>query len=201
MAFKVFAPGVLTSSDVNTFLMRQAVITCTSSTRPASPSEGMTIYETDTDAYAVYDGSNWVYQGLFITYTPALTGLTLGNGSVAFESARVGSVVFVRGIITFGSTTTITAVSPATIEFSLPSTAAGGNPTAAASISLGEAVDDSLAARVPVRIACQSNTTATIGWFEVQGVVVYSNSISTTTTPFTFATDDTIRFTFMYEAA
>jgi hypothetical protein len=29
MAFKTFAPGVLTSSDVNTFLMRQAVITCT----------------------------------------------------------------------------------------------------------------------------------------------------------------------------
>jgi hypothetical protein len=26
MAFKTFAPGVLTSSDVNTFLMRQAVM-------------------------------------------------------------------------------------------------------------------------------------------------------------------------------
>jgi hypothetical protein len=63
MAFKTFAPGVLTSSDVNTFLMRQAVIVCTSSTRPASPNEGMTIYETDTDRHAFYTGTAWRYFG------------------------------------------------------------------------------------------------------------------------------------------
>ena len=32
---------------------------CTSSTRPASPFEGQTIYETDTDFVRSYDGSNW----------------------------------------------------------------------------------------------------------------------------------------------
>lgn len=36
-----------------------AYITCTSSTRPASPVSGSTIYETDTDKTYVYTGSAW----------------------------------------------------------------------------------------------------------------------------------------------
>jgi hypothetical protein len=35
-------------------------IVCTSSTRPATPTEGMSIYETDTDLRYEYDGSSWV---------------------------------------------------------------------------------------------------------------------------------------------
>lgn len=61
MGFKTFnVSDVLTASDVNTYLMKQAVITCTSSTRPASPVEGMTIYQTDTDNTWVYDGATWM---------------------------------------------------------------------------------------------------------------------------------------------
>lgn len=60
MAYKVFATEeVLASADVNTYLMRQGVIVCTSGTRPSSPNEGMTIYETDTDTYRTWDGSLW----------------------------------------------------------------------------------------------------------------------------------------------
>jgi hypothetical protein len=55
VAFKTFVAGaVLTASDVNTYLAKQAVIVCTSTTRPTSPPEGMVIYETDTDALLVY---------------------------------------------------------------------------------------------------------------------------------------------------
>ncbi|MGW3809076.1 hypothetical protein [Micromonospora sp. NPDC005113] len=50
----------MTASDVNTYLMKQAVITCTSGARPTSPVEGMTIYETDTDTLLGYSGSAWV---------------------------------------------------------------------------------------------------------------------------------------------
>jgi hypothetical protein len=35
---------------------------CTSTTRPASPFEGMVIYETDTNKTYVYNGSSWVMQ-------------------------------------------------------------------------------------------------------------------------------------------
>lgn len=34
---------------------------CTSTTRPASPYEGQTIYETDTDMLAIWNGSAWRY--------------------------------------------------------------------------------------------------------------------------------------------
>ena len=55
MAFKTFTAGaVLTASDVNTYLAKQAVVVCTSTTRPASPPEGMVVYETDTDKLLAY---------------------------------------------------------------------------------------------------------------------------------------------------
>ena len=55
MAYKTFTAGaVLTASDVNTYLAKQAVIVCTSTTRPSSPPEGMVIYETDTDKLLGY---------------------------------------------------------------------------------------------------------------------------------------------------
>lgn len=38
----------------------QGVQTTTSGARPATPAEGMVIYETDTDRVMVYDGSAWV---------------------------------------------------------------------------------------------------------------------------------------------
>lgn len=60
MPLKTFNPGdVLTSSDVNTYLMKQAVIKCTSGTRPSSPADGDTIYETDTDLMWTHNGSGW----------------------------------------------------------------------------------------------------------------------------------------------
>jgi hypothetical protein len=58
MTFTASSP--LTAAQLNDYLMEQAVISCTSSTRPSSPNEGMTIYETDTDRILAYSGSAWV---------------------------------------------------------------------------------------------------------------------------------------------
>lgn len=70
MPFKVFATEeVLASADVQSYLMKQAVITCTSGTRPSSPNEGMTIYETDTDRYMGHDGSTW--RELYVLHAPS----------------------------------------------------------------------------------------------------------------------------------
>jgi hypothetical protein len=113
MAFKTFAPGVLTSSDVNTFLMRQSVIVCTAATRPASPNEGMLIYETDTDTVLIYSGSAWVtglQAGAWKSFTPAITGSSawvLGNATIDSAWQQVGRTVSYRGRITLGSTSTV----------------------------------------------------------------------------------------------
>jgi hypothetical protein len=64
VGFKTWSSGdVLTAADVNDYLMEQAVIACTSGTRPGSPNEGMTIFETDTDRLLIYSGSAWVRLG------------------------------------------------------------------------------------------------------------------------------------------
>jgi hypothetical protein len=106
MAFKTFAPGVLTSSDVNTFLMRQSVIVCTAATRPASPNEGMFVYETDTDALAKYDGTNWIYQGYYQSWTPVLsgTGWTFKGYTATGKYAQFGDMVHAVGTITWDGT-------------------------------------------------------------------------------------------------
>jgi hypothetical protein len=55
MPFKVFVNNTtLPDTDLNDYLMEQAVIRCTSGTRPSSPNDGMTIYETDTGMHRYY---------------------------------------------------------------------------------------------------------------------------------------------------
>lgn len=113
MAFKTFAVGdVLTASDVNTYLMKQAVIVCTSGTRPSSPPEGMHIYQTDTDSEFVYSGSGWVEMGrwgAWTAFTPswtaATTNPTLGNGTMSCAYSVMGKTAFARFKIVWGSTT------------------------------------------------------------------------------------------------
>ena len=45
--------------SLNTHLMNQAVITCTSLTRPTRPADGLRIYEVDTHTYWRFDGISW----------------------------------------------------------------------------------------------------------------------------------------------
>ncbi|MEU8280273.1 hypothetical protein ACFYOK_38760 [Microbispora bryophytorum] len=65
MPYKDFGIEEARSADINTYLMRQMVITCTSSTRPASPVTGMRIWETDTSVEWVWDGTAWRVIGGF----------------------------------------------------------------------------------------------------------------------------------------
>lgn len=81
MGFKTWAnEEVLASADVNGLLMKQAVIVCTSGTRPGSPPEGMFIYETDTDTYRGYDGSSW--QEVYILNPPRAQVVRTGTQSI-----------------------------------------------------------------------------------------------------------------------
>lgn len=63
-------------------LAAQTVTICTSTTRPALPTEGQVIYETNTDKMRVYDGTTWIttaYHGALDTWTPVVNN----NGSAA----------------------------------------------------------------------------------------------------------------------
>lgn len=71
-------------------LVQQSIISCTSAARPASPPEGMMIYETDTDLYRSYNSSlaAWIVMGSNgpFSSTPTITATTtnpnLGTGAV-----------------------------------------------------------------------------------------------------------------------
>lgn len=115
MAFQTFIPGVLTASEMNTFLMQQVVITCTSTTRPASPVEGMTIYETDTNITLQHSGTAFlVFHQPWTTYTPifAAFNLSTGAGSTTFNAGtgtstgafmRIGQTVHCNFTFTAGT--------------------------------------------------------------------------------------------------
>jgi hypothetical protein len=85
--FKTFSAGeVLLASEVNTYLMQQAVMVFGSSavraTAIAAPSEGMVSYLSDTNAVEKYDGTSWsAIAAGDITDVVAGTALTGGGSS------------------------------------------------------------------------------------------------------------------------
>jgi len=64
MPYKTWGTEVLRAADINTYLMNQAVIVCTSTTRP-SPVTGMHIWQTDTNSELVWDGTTWRFHKAF----------------------------------------------------------------------------------------------------------------------------------------
>lgn len=111
MAFKTFVAGaVLTAAEVNDYLMKQVVIVCTSGTRPGSPVDGMTIYETDTNLIRTYNGSAW---RLMAGDTPAARAERSSTQSI--NSASATAISFnvesydSQGCYSAGSPTRMTA--------------------------------------------------------------------------------------------
>lgn len=67
MPFKIFSPNQLTSSEVNTYLMAQAVSTFTNatqrSTQLTTPVEGQVTYLQDVKKLQYWSGTTWVTVG------------------------------------------------------------------------------------------------------------------------------------------
>jgi hypothetical protein len=141
MVFKVFTNGsILPDTDLNDYLMEQAVIACTSGTRPGSPNNGMTIFETDTNRYACWSttAAAWVYFSQVVTgtWTPTLTAVTTNPtlGSGGGQNGRFtlwgGKWCTIRGSIAFGSSGTNAGSGQylVALPFTASSAVAGGVP-------------------------------------------------------------------------
>lgn len=111
MAFKTFTAGsVLTAAEVNDYLMEQVVITCTSGTRPGSPNDGMTIYETDTNYLRIYNGSAWRLIGGDVPAASVERTTTQSIGTGSATAVSFGAELFDHGgCWVIGSPTRLTA--------------------------------------------------------------------------------------------
>jgi hypothetical protein len=203
---KTFVQGnILNASEVNTYLMDQAVMVFTSTTArdtalPAGTrSEGMVCYITNEDSIYVYNGTAWFviatavgsgpgYFGAWTGYTPTYTNLTAGNGTSAFTYVKFGNTVHVRGRFTFGSTSSVSG----SISLSLPVTAVSGNFVPQVTVRAG-GVDYA---------AYMAGTTTTVALSAIGSAGTYANRVTTSATiPGTWTNGDNITFSATYEAA
>jgi hypothetical protein len=203
LGFKSWAAGdVLTASDVNGYLMDQAVQSFASAAARDTAltgelAEGMVAYLRDTDSLTVYNGSAWVPfggVGSWTSYTPTLggTGWAIGNGTAVGAYIKIGRFVSFRARITSGSTTTYGASNAPTI--SLPITAVTV-PT-----DLNLRIFDSGTGSF-IGIANLLNSTTLICYAMATGGSYASFAEITSTVPFTWATGDQLIVSGVYESA
>lgn len=131
----------------------------------------------------------------FTLYTPTISGSVsaIGNAVISTYFKQIGKMVFVKGQITFGTTTSFTA---GNLTMSLPVTAGNfmGNI-----LGTGYLENNGLAG-----YACfpQMGGTTSIYFVVLNTSSTYAApNIVSNTVPFTWADTDFIRFNFWYEAA
>jgi hypothetical protein len=127
-------------------------------------------------------------------YTPTITNFTLGNGTLSFAFTQVNKLVFVRGTITFGSTTAFTG----TPSFTFPRTAASfyGSQSYFGNVYILDSGTAAFSGMCVALSATAFEMSATL----VNGTYASQNAFNATT-PMTWTTNDTIRVSFVYEAA
>jgi hypothetical protein len=183
----------------------RGVQVCTSATRPGSPSEGMTICETDTDRYYSYSGTAWevvAFTGAWRSWTPALgsygagTDWALGDGTAVGQYQRVGRLIVAQFLITFGSTTTF---GTKFLTVSMPIAAriySGTNP----SLGTARLWDASASNGFFGEVAYYGNTSVSLAAVATSVAFATMDAVRSTT-PMTWASGDQISATFAYEAA
>jgi hypothetical protein len=203
--YKTFTAGnILRASEVNTYLMQQSVMRFSTTSAAdtalgANKAEGMVIYATSNEFLYAYNGAAWVpfgsavgsgtgYMGAWTGYTPTLTGITLGSGTVAFTWIQQGKTVQVRGRFTFGAGSGVTGA----VSISLPATAVSANwvPKVSARAAGADYAMLGIAA------------TGSVGVHALGSSGAYVNRVTTSSTiPATWTSGDYITFSATYEAA
>lgn len=143
MGYKVFTPTVLTSTDINSYLMKQTVMVFADATARGlaltAPTAGMVTYLTGTNALNTYNGSSWVVTG--VTSAVAGTGISVSGatGAVTFTNTGVTSAVAGTGVGVSAATGAVT--------FSIgQSVATSASPTFAGITSTGNITSSTLIA-------------------------------------------------------
>lgn len=198
------AGEILTAANMNISAATGVPVFATTVTRDAAfggtgektLAEGQLAYLEDSNVLQFYDGAAWnnIGGGASETWTPSYVGITIGNGTVISRYTQVNKFVFVQYQLTWGSTTSITS---GTNSITLPVTAATISAFTYAGVAT---LTDSGTGIFFGRPNFNATTTFTIERMSVSGSNISTNSV-TSTTPFTWTTNDVYSTVFSYIAA
>ena len=132
--------------------------------------------------------------GEAVAYTPTFANFTLGNGTVDTSYVQVQKLVQVSVTITLGSTSSMTGQ----ITVSKPVTGAGG-----AGLNTYVGVARLSDAGTGVRVgAIRNDATGNVSVRALDAAGTYLTEVNiSSTVPFTWATNDVLFLSFVYEAA
>lgn len=180
MGYKTFVPGVsLSASDIQTYLMNQAVITCTSGTHPANPPEGMVIFETDNNAFLFCSnivGPVWSPLNTHIAYqtsTAATSNATTsavkdgGPGDLAFSVTSTSTVYRVRYIARAQ-----TDAASSTVDFQIRDGGSSSPTNASPIVAAASTVLTITAGAGAIALVCEGIGTFTVGTHTIAGFYV-----------------------------
>lgn len=190
--------GTSSGVTLNAPSISGATITTSTLTSPTVSGTGGTTagqqgYDTTNKAIFIGDGTakQSIFTSAWKSYTPTLTNLTLGNGTVTAAYCQVGKLVVYRFIFTLGSTSAVGSAPTVT----LPVTAA-----AAQSYSWPMTILDNGSAFYSGSVRQASTTALNLEVYNAAGT--YATQVDITATiPHTWATTDVMSFTIYYEAA
>lgn len=135
-------------------------------------------------------GSGWAWT----TYSPSLTNLTQGNGTLSARYIQIGKTVFVRIKFTLGNTSAVGTVPSLT----LPVTPNAAYSSQDLVVGWGLCVAGGTQAEIPVLI---TSTTASPYLLSAASTYLGPTANITSTTPGTWTTSDFFHIQFVYEAA
>tara|TARA_R110000823_G_scaffold294078_1_gene412942 strand:- start:332 stop:796 length:465 start_codon:yes stop_codon:yes gene_type:complete len=139
--------------------------------------------------------------GTYTAYTPTYGGLTVGNGTVVAEYARVNDFVHVYFSFILGSTSTVYAAPfitvPVSIDAGMISSAGGGADWVLGACSF----TDVSANGYYFGYACSSAATQLRLNLTNVASTYAGKTTPNATVPFTWTTGDSLRFSVIYKAA
>lgn len=129
--------------------------------------------------------------GDWAAWTPTFTNFTLGNGTQVARYVQIGDTIICYWKVDFGSSTAVSGA----VTISAPVTA---HTSAVSRLSVGTArFTDNNGSTFAGQATLSSSTVLALSWVDTNGAVQTTSS----TTPFTWVTSDTISLSATYEAA
>ncbi len=186
---------VVTALEAGSIVKRLTGAQIAALTSPQKPA-GLLVYNTTTSTMQVSDGTNFAdvpglpNAGAWTTYTPSVSGWTLGNGSVTGKYQKHGKRVDGWAKLTLGTTTTWTGSSA--LLLGLPVS------LAASAVNTG----------VACQFYCATAYSVGAAFMSASGIYVYrydyvtdQRALITTSLPRTWTSGNFVEVSFTYEAA